>query len=91
MVLHPRFKMQWFENHWTAAGEVNSLKKAKTNLRRLWEKDYKVEDLSRRSKSPEPARQFSFLKEILNSQAPVSSAKRVARPLSRQDELTLYL
>ena len=91
MVLYPRFKIQWFENHWTAPGEANSLKQAKAKLRRLWEKDYKTDDVTRRSKSPELPQKLSYLEEILNSQALVSSAKRVARLSSCLDELALYL
>lgn len=91
MVLHPRFKLQWFENYWTTSGEKAQLAQAKTKLRKLWEKDYKSDDPTRRSKSPEPLKQMGFLEEILNSQAPVSSAKRVARASSRADELALYL
>ena len=91
MVLHPRFKYQWFEKHWTAPGEAASLKQAKTKLKRHWEAHYKGNDnLERRSKSPEAERPMDFLEEILNSQTPLTSRKP-ARASSRQDELSLYL
>ncbi len=92
MVLHPRFKWKWFDNHWTAAGEANSLKQAKSKVKKLWETEYRTESgTARRLASPEAPRQIGYLEAILNNQAPVSSSKKVARAFSRQDELFLYL
>jgi hypothetical protein len=93
IVLHPRFKFQWFEEHWSSTGEARSLAQAKTKLRRLWEKDYKSEDTrARLSKSPDPPTKPSYLEEILNKQAPsISSSAGGIRASSRKDELHQYL
>ena len=89
MVLHPRFKFQWFDEHWSSTGKARSLVQAKAKLRKLWEKDYKTEDTrARLSTSPEPPTQPSYLEEILNSQAPtISSSVGGGRASSRKDEL----
>jgi hAT family C-terminal dimerisation region len=91
VALHPRFKFNWFDTYWTSHGEARALSTSKTKLRRLWESDYKTDDVvGRAERSPEPPEEISYLEGILNAQAP-SSTSRATRPTSRKDELHLYL
>jgi hypothetical protein len=90
MVLHPRFKWQWFEENWTAPGEASILKSTRRKFNKLWADEYKSSaDISRRSKTPEPPEQVDFLEDLLNKQAPAIT--RRLRPTSHVDELALYL
>jgi hypothetical protein len=91
MVLHPRFKFSWFEQHWTSPGEARTLTSMRTKLRRLWESNYKEDTtVSRASRSPEPEREVSYLEGILNQMAP-SNLSRPERPTRSKDEFFLYL
>ena len=91
LVLHPRWKWQWFEQHWTAPGEAAILKTTKAKFNKLWNDEYKrVEDITSSVRSPEPPKKCDFLEEMLNAQAPVTQNRR-PRPGSRIDELALYL
>lgn len=91
MVLHPRFKFTWFEQHWTSPGEARTLSLMKTKIRKLWEKEYREDDgIGRTNYSPEPERQVSYLEDILNQMAP-SNLLRPERPTRSRDELSLYL
>ena len=91
LVLHPRFKYQWFDGKWTSSGEANSLKKHKTAIKQHWERNYKSSDgQSRLSASPEPPPQISYLEEVLNSQAP-SHQPRPTAGTRRQDEWFQYI
>jgi hypothetical protein len=66
------------------------VKSGKAKLKKLWEDDYKDDNLLSREKSPEPAQKPSFLESILNAKAP-ASLTNVARPTAHRDQLRLYL
>ena len=91
MVLYPRFKFTWFDQHWTSPGEARTLNSAKTKIRKLWEKEYRDNGISgRTNQSPEPEKTTSYLEDILNQMAP-SNLSRPERPTRAKDELYLYL
>src|SRR6266487_2049095 len=88
MVLHPRWKWQYFDNNWQQYS--SQVRTAKTQLKRLWDIKYKTDINLDRLSSPEPTTRPSFIEEILDKVAPPSSSN-VVRPTTRRDQLALYL
>ena len=90
LVLHPRWKWQYFEEKWTGL-ERAYVTNGKKALKQLWEKQYKSEPIIRQeSATPEPADQVDYLEAMLNGLAPTGAAPAV-RSSSRRDQLTQYL
>jgi len=91
VVLHPRFKWQYFETHWTQS-DARYITPAKTKLKRYWEQNYKGSSTASnraRSKTPDP-QEKSYLETMLDSMAPANSSSR-NRTFARRDQLTEYL
>jgi hypothetical protein len=88
-VLHPRSKWKYFEDHWTGS-QASFVIAGKRQFKRLWESKYKTDNLVPIERSPEPARQSSFINNILDSIAPTVSTN-VPRPTARHDQLHWYL
>lgn len=85
VVLHPRFKWKYFEDHWTG-NEARFVREGKTKLKKLWEQQYKSEPTTRQpSPSPEPSKEKDWMEEVLESVAPVSRPKRATG--GRRDQL----
>jgi hAT family C-terminal dimerisation region len=88
VVLHPRWKFQYFEDKWTSPGEAVHIKSGKAKVRKLWEEYYKKEVVLPREQSPEVEKPLSFIEGILNQVAP---SKSQTRHSARKDQLHLYL
>ena len=73
VVLHPWFKQRYFDDNWKG-NQVLFVRAGKANLKRLWESKYKTDDIIRVERSPEPSRQASFIEDILDSIALLSTA-----------------
>jgi hAT family C-terminal dimerisation region len=88
VVLHPRFKWRYFEDNWKGSQKA-FVTSGKAKFKKLWEDEYKSDDLVRLSRSPEPSPEPSFLESILDTVAPSTSGP--IRASSRQDQLAQYI
>ena len=90
LVLHPRWKWQYFDEKWTGVERVY-VTKGKKALKELWEKHYKSEPTIRQeSVTPEPPERIDYLEAMLNGLAPTGATPAV-RSSSRRDQLAQYL
>jgi hAT family C-terminal dimerisation region len=94
LVLHPRWKWQYFEQQWTGE-DKRFVVAGKTALRKLWENDYKGEVVIRvEDRTPEPEPPKAFKATVLERLAPPLSGNtttKAPRASSRKDQLALYL
>lgn len=91
LVLHPRWKWQYFEEKWTGT-EKTYVVNGKKALKQLWEKEYKSEPTIRQETvSPEPEAQIDYLENMLNGLAPTVERHGRVRTSSRKDQLAQYL
>jgi len=88
LVLHPRYKFQYFENHWKGPA-ARFVVTAKAQVRALWTTRYKDENIVR-DVSPPPALERDYLASILDEMAPLQASQAVL-PTHSHDELWQYL
>lgn len=89
LVLHPRWKWQYFDQHWTR-DNLPFLRKGKLALKKLWEDDYKGEVIVRvEERTPELEAPKAYKVAMLERLAPpllnTSSSSRTPRAASRRD------
>jgi hypothetical protein len=92
VVLHPRWKWQYFEKNWTGIN-TRFVRDAKPKLKKWWEQSYKGSTTASnraRSKTPEPEKK-SYLEGLLDQLAPSADPSSRPRASTRRDQLIEYL
>jgi hypothetical protein len=88
-VLNPRFKIKYFEDKWTG-NESHFLRTVKLKVKKLWDEEYKRENVIIRPQSPPlPVPPINYLANILDQVTPQLAAP--TRTLSRKDQYVQYL
>jgi hypothetical protein len=90
LVLHPRFKFEYFDDNWKDTPRFIST--ARTKLKKLWMDEYRPElgRVAQQSPEPEPVK-ISYIETILNKRSRTGTVEQIPKPLRRKDELDLYL
>jgi hypothetical protein len=90
LVLHPRWKWSFFEEHWTG-GEARFVTAGRTKLKKLWEDQYKKQVVIRvEEHTPEPtSEERDWMADILDEMAPTLT--RAQQRSSRRDHFQQYL
>ena len=90
MVLHLRFKFEYFNDNWKDTPRFIST--ARTKLKKLWIDEYRPElgRVVQQSPEPEPVK-ISYIETILNKRSRTGTVEQIPKPSGRKDELDLYL